>query len=192
MGFSRQEYSSRLPFPSPGDLPDQGIKRRSPASAGRFFTSELPGKPEGRAKRNKNHVCPSDLLSLGSQIPWACHLFHQAPDHCCDNVNMNSQWNKLSKQESMYASKILLPKREWERDSNLQETLIIHDPVKRSGAKESYNLSCLAKITKRGRAPRLGFSCGQMWCPIMLQKVQFIHTAFSGIGTNVLLDLMSV
>ena len=28
----------------------------------------------------------------------------------------------------MYASKILLPKREWERDSNLQETLIIHDP----------------------------------------------------------------
>ena len=31
MGFSRQEYWSRLPFPSPGDLPDPGIEPRSPA-----------------------------------------------------------------------------------------------------------------------------------------------------------------
>ena len=39
-GFSRQEYWSGLPFPSPGDLPDPGIKSRSllsPALAGRFF-----------------------------------------------------------------------------------------------------------------------------------------------------------
>ena len=34
MEFSRQEYWSGLPFPSPGDLPDPGIKPRSPA----FFT----------------------------------------------------------------------------------------------------------------------------------------------------------
>ena len=31
MGFSRQEYQSRLPFPSPEDLPDLGIELRSPA-----------------------------------------------------------------------------------------------------------------------------------------------------------------
>ena len=31
MGFSRQEYWSGLPFPSPGDHPDPGIKLRSPA-----------------------------------------------------------------------------------------------------------------------------------------------------------------
>ena len=31
MGFSRQEHWSGLPFPSPGDLPDPGIKPRSPA-----------------------------------------------------------------------------------------------------------------------------------------------------------------
>ena len=31
MGFSRQEYLSGLPFPSPGDLPDPGIEPRSPA-----------------------------------------------------------------------------------------------------------------------------------------------------------------
>ena len=36
--FSRQEYWSGLLFPSPGDLPDPGNKRASPALAGRFFT----------------------------------------------------------------------------------------------------------------------------------------------------------
>ena len=37
MGFSKQEYWSGLPFPSPGDLHDPGIKPTSPALAGRFF-----------------------------------------------------------------------------------------------------------------------------------------------------------
>ena len=32
MGFPRQEYWSRLPFPSPGDLPDPGIEHTSPVS----------------------------------------------------------------------------------------------------------------------------------------------------------------
>ena len=43
MGFSRQEYSSGLPFPPPGYLPDPGIKSASPALAGGFFTTESPG-----------------------------------------------------------------------------------------------------------------------------------------------------
>ena len=45
--FSSQEYWSGLPFPSPGDLPDPGIKcasLASPALAGGFFTTEPPGK----------------------------------------------------------------------------------------------------------------------------------------------------
>ena len=45
MGFSRQEYWSGLPFPSPGDLPDPGIKPRSPALQADALTSEPPGKP---------------------------------------------------------------------------------------------------------------------------------------------------
>ena len=45
MGFPRQEYWSGLPFPSPADLSDPGIKPKSPALAGGFFTTELPGKP---------------------------------------------------------------------------------------------------------------------------------------------------
>ena len=44
MEFSRQEYWSGLPFPSPGNLPDPGIEPTSPALAGGFFTTELHGK----------------------------------------------------------------------------------------------------------------------------------------------------
>ena len=40
VGFPRQEYWSGLPFPSPGDLPNPGIKPSSLALAGRFFTTE--------------------------------------------------------------------------------------------------------------------------------------------------------
>ena len=44
MGFSRQEYWSGLPFPSPGDLPDPGIELGSHIG-GRFFVIEPSGKP---------------------------------------------------------------------------------------------------------------------------------------------------
>ena len=47
MGFSRQEYWSGLPFPSPGDLPNPGIEPRSPALQADAVTSEPPGKPGG-------------------------------------------------------------------------------------------------------------------------------------------------
>ena len=51
MGFSRQEYWSVLPFPSPGALPDPGIeptpsvRQASSALAGEFFATEPLGKP---------------------------------------------------------------------------------------------------------------------------------------------------
>ena len=45
MEFSRQEYWSGLPFPSPGDLPDPEIEPRSPALQANALTSEPPGKP---------------------------------------------------------------------------------------------------------------------------------------------------
>ena len=41
MGFSRQEYWSELPFPSPGDLPDPGIEPRSPALKPDSLLTEL-------------------------------------------------------------------------------------------------------------------------------------------------------
>jgi len=45
MEFSRQEYWSRLPFPSPGHPHDPGIKPRSLAVQADSLLSELPGKP---------------------------------------------------------------------------------------------------------------------------------------------------
>ena len=48
MGFSRQEYWSGLPFPSPGDLPDPGIKPVSPA----LQADSLPSEPQGRPKKS--------------------------------------------------------------------------------------------------------------------------------------------
>ena len=44
MGFSRQEYWSGLPFPSPGDLPNPGIEPGSPALEADALNSEPPGK----------------------------------------------------------------------------------------------------------------------------------------------------
>ena len=45
MGFSKQDYFSGLPFPSPGDIPDPGIEPAPPALASGFFTTEPPGNP---------------------------------------------------------------------------------------------------------------------------------------------------
>jgi len=48
-GFSRQKYWSGLPFPTPRNLLDPDIETRSlafPALAGRFYTTEPPGKPQ--------------------------------------------------------------------------------------------------------------------------------------------------
>ena len=44
MEFSRPEYWSGLPFPSPGDLPNPGIKPKSPA----LQVDSLPAEPQGK------------------------------------------------------------------------------------------------------------------------------------------------
>ena len=52
MGFSRQEFCSGLPFPSPGDLPVPGIEPGSPALEADALTSEPPGKPKKEPGRS--------------------------------------------------------------------------------------------------------------------------------------------
>ena len=50
MGFLRQEFWNGLPLPwicPPGNIPNPGMERTSPALAGRFFIAEWPGKPQG-------------------------------------------------------------------------------------------------------------------------------------------------
>ena len=65
MGFSRQESWSGLPFPSPRNLSDPGIKLESPASsalAGEFFITESPGKPEIIVDSHEVIGLPSALM----------------------------------------------------------------------------------------------------------------------------------
>ena len=67
LGFIRQEYCSDLSFPSPGDLPDSGIKPESPALAGRFFTAQPPGGAAAIHLLKDISVAPNFLL-LGIQL----------------------------------------------------------------------------------------------------------------------------
>ena len=55
MEFSRQEYWSGVPFPSPGDLSNPGTEPGSPALWAGALSSELPGKPTWMRTRNPNH-----------------------------------------------------------------------------------------------------------------------------------------
>ena len=56
IGFSRQEYWSELPFPSPGDLPDLGIEPWSPALQADSLLIELPGRSWTRTKNFAMHM----------------------------------------------------------------------------------------------------------------------------------------
>lgn len=62
MEFSRQEYWSGLPSPTPGDLPDQGIEHMSPALAGRFFTTEPPGKHPSAFMAKENDLFLQNIV----------------------------------------------------------------------------------------------------------------------------------
>ena len=63
MGFSRQEYWSGLPFPSPGDLSNPGIKSESPTLQADSLQSEPPGKPKYPLQAKINS---SENIELGN------------------------------------------------------------------------------------------------------------------------------
>ncbi|CAI9161576.1 unnamed protein product [Rangifer tarandus platyrhynchus] len=65
MGYSRQEYWSGLPSPSPGYLPDPGIKPRSPALQADALPSELPGEPQ----QGRHRGGPTQVPAL---LPCSC------------------------------------------------------------------------------------------------------------------------
>ena len=68
MEFSRQEYWSGLPFPSPGDLPKLGIEPGSPALQADALPSEPPGKPMNSMERQKDMTLKGEIpSSVGDQ-----------------------------------------------------------------------------------------------------------------------------
>ena len=92
MGFSRQEYWSGLPFPSPGDLPNPGIEPGSPA----LYADTLLSEPQGKSPSpwvQLNLLCdpqsPCDLVSLPSWLT----LFHSPVNHTApDTLVFLVQW----------------------------------------------------------------------------------------------------
>ena len=67
MGFPKQEYWSRLPFTSPGDLPDPGIEPVSPAwQAGSLPLSHL-GSPGDSVVKNPPAMQETQVQSLGQE-----------------------------------------------------------------------------------------------------------------------------
>ena len=74
MGFPRQEYSSGLPFPSPGDIPNPGIEPTSPTLTGGFFTAN-----QGSFLLLTVVFC-SDFLVVLQKLPYilASPLPHQS------------------------------------------------------------------------------------------------------------------
>ena len=67
MEFSRQEHWSRLPIPSPGDLPDSGIEPWSPASQVDSLPSEPPGEPGRPIPAATLRSMPPHLSQLASK-----------------------------------------------------------------------------------------------------------------------------
>ena len=61
MGFSRQEYWSGLPFPSPGDLPDPGIEPESPV----LRADALPSEPPGKHYYLTHYYPPNTIFGMG-------------------------------------------------------------------------------------------------------------------------------
>ena len=84
--LSLQEYWSRLPFPSPGDLPDPGIKSRSPALQADSSPSEPRGKPPYVSYLMKNSLTVSmkrsvvrvEDMQLKAMFVHACSLLTAA------------------------------------------------------------------------------------------------------------------
>ena len=84
MRFFRQEYWNGLLFPSPGHLPNPGSEPASPALAGRFFTTEPPGKLL--------------IITTLQTTPKLSNLKQQTPTHsfCRSEIWVQLSWVPLA------------------------------------------------------------------------------------------------
>ena len=114
MEFSRQEYWSRLPFPTPGNLNNPKIKPTSPALPGRFFTTEPAAKStmEYYSAIKTNERMPFEATQMDQEIVilsevrktnniW-CHLFVESKlwlkwTYLLNNHGHRGQTRQLSK-----------------------------------------------------------------------------------------------
>ena len=93
MEFSRQEYWSGLPFPTPGDLPHPGIESKSlasPALVCRFFTTAPPGKPLNSPQFSSvAQSCPTLCNPMNRSTP-GLPVYHQHAEFTQTHVHQVS------------------------------------------------------------------------------------------------------
>ena len=92
MGFSRKEYWSRLPFPSPGDLPNAGIKPRSPTLQADSLTTEPPGKLAVPQEQVSSHVFFRSEVQASLLIPSGLQPAKGAPLLCVGSHDWGTQY----------------------------------------------------------------------------------------------------
>ena len=118
MGFSRQEYLSGLPFPSPGHLLDLGIKPMSPALAGRFLTTEPPGKASASKLMSRRMLI--SLKTYFSSTWWGEISFYVVQNTWTSNLLENQNtWGlifinpllSLNTETTLCGQRLLIPNR---------------------------------------------------------------------------------
>ena len=85
LGFSRQEYWSGLPFPSPGDLPNPGTEPRSPALQADTLPSEPPGKLSVQFSLVAQ-LCSTLCTPMNCSTP-GLPVYHQLPEFTQTHVH---------------------------------------------------------------------------------------------------------
>ena len=95
MGFSRQEYWSGFPFPFPGDLPDPGIKPRSPALQADDLLTELWGKPILSLPCDK--TCGEQVRPASDSEGWALLQQNICHDQYCQSLQECPAQSRSSK-----------------------------------------------------------------------------------------------
>ena len=91
VGFSRQEYWSGLLFPSPGDIPNPGIKPRTSTSQADSLLSEPPGKVKVKVTQLHLTLCdPMDYGILQARIlEWVAFPFSRGSSQPRDQTQVS-------------------------------------------------------------------------------------------------------
>ena len=97
-GFSRQEHWSGLPFPSPGDLPDPGIKPRSLHCRQALCPLNHQGSPKQESMKGKHGIVPWPCIEwvletvLSELFTTASHLLGNSANEVVDLCVVVSPW----------------------------------------------------------------------------------------------------